>query len=189
MKNSLFANLGIIDRDTRLSLMEEAKKNYEVFDIVGQTLIKDAFGYVGVGKFMIYDQVNCILRPVGAAEYYNAKFYKHVVIVNRDKETKHLKFHVLTNVELIDEMFDMSNSTWKMNVSSRNAAGGENIECGDMFTFEASKTFNSTYEAIRYIQSGIVDTVLTSDYTGDEYEPDINLNGGAPQDLFKMPGL
>lgn len=183
MNNNVLMNLGIIGYDTRIELMQHAKEEYDVFDIVGRTLIRDAFGHVGVSKFMIYDQEKCTLRPVSALEYYDTKFYKHAVIVNRDKESKHLKFHVLTNVELIDAMFDMTPSTWKMNISSRTAGGGENIECGDMFEFEASKTFDSAYEAMRYIQSGIVDSILTySDDSSDNFCVE-------PEDLYKMPGM
>lgn len=186
MNSSLFENLGIFDRDTRLALMREAKENYDVFDVVGKASISDAFGNVRKCQFMIYDQSNCALRQIDTHDLDVIRFYKNVVIVNTVDNK--LKFNVLTNIDVIDEViYDTLIITGSVNSIASNL--------GNVFTFEAYKTFDSACEAMKYIQSGIVDSVLS--YSNEDYDIRDELNSLlnsklAPTDNvgeFDMPGM
>lgn len=189
MENTLFENLGIFDRDARLSLMKEAKENYGVFDVVGKASISDAFGNVRKCQFMIYDQSYCALRQISAHDLTAIRFYKNVVIVNTVDDK--LKFNVLTNVDAIDEV------VYDTIIMTEWTSGANSItsNLGDTFTFEAYKTFDSACEAMKYIQSGVVDTVLSYSNEDNDIRDELNslLNSKleSTDDVgeFDMPGM
>ncbi len=193
--DSILMDLGVIDYDTRIELMNRAKDNYGVFDIVGRTLIKDAFGEVMTHDVMVYDQMDFTLRLITTQEYCNAKFYKHVVILDADKDNNCVKYHILTNVEMVDKYLVASKQYFKDVISSVDVFGNNTINYGELFTFEASKTVGSAYEAMKYIQSGIADTVLSYSNEDNDIRDELDslLNSKLSQTNsigeFDMPGM